>query len=558
MPTVPALQTRRGKVSLENDGASRGPKEPCRAGAVAGVGLNLKYSRQVSTPRRRTSLVVAAVGGFLAHLAFPQASIWPLAMVGLAMLVWSLGRDSARWAFIVSTVWGVTHFLPLLWWAHEAVGPLPWVALSVAQAMMMAIGPVMFVWIRRIPALRNWQFLLSLPFAATWVVAEQIRHQWPFGGFPWVRIAFSQTDGPLLKLAPVGGAPLVGFVVAGLGALLAVGVSAAIAKDFVRVPLTALTIAVTLVGPMFIGLDARAESGTLRVGAVQGNVSNPGLDAFANAREVTGNHRDGTHRLSMEYDDLDLVLWPENASDYDPRVDAEAREMVNEAALAADAPLLVGTVRYTDDTRYNEIITWDGVDGEADTYAKQVPAAFAEYIPFRDFIRPIAPVVDLVSVDMSAGEEPAFLDVPIEALGRHVRTATIICFEVAYDWLVQDAVHHGAEFLYVPTNNATFGVTTESDQQLAMTRFRAVEHGRAAIQISTVGISGYASPDGRMHSVTGLFTAEEFAEEIPLRTSTTLATELGQWPIYGLMVLVGVLVVAGMVTYRVPAKHREQ
>ncbi len=470
------------------------------------------------------------------------------------MLFWSLGRDSARWAFLVATVWGVGHFLPLLWWAHAAVGPVPWVALSIAQSMMMALGAVMYAWIRRVPGLQNWRLLLAFPFAAAWVTAEQVRHQWPFGGFPWVRMAFSQTDGPLVKFAPYGGAPLVSFLVAALAALLAVGVTSAAARDLLRVPVAASIIAITLVTPMFLGFDTRAEAGTIRIGAVQGNVSQPGLDAFANAREVTGNHRDGTSRLIENHGEVDLVLWPENASDYDPRTDPKAREMVNDAATAASAPILVGTVRYTDDTRYNEIVLWDGVDGVGDAYAKQVPAAFAEYIPLRDLIRPLAPVVDLVGVDMSPGQEPAFVDVPIESLDRGVRAATIICFEVAYDWLIGDAVKQGAEFLYVPTNNATFGWTAESDQQLAMTRFRAVEHGRAAIQISTVGVSGVALPDGTMGHVTGLFTAEEFAEEIPLRTTLTPATRLGQLPVYGLMTVVGALVVIAMVTYRVPAR----
>jgi len=468
--------------------------------------------------------------------------------------MWSLTRDSARWAFLVGAVWGVAHFLPLLWWAREAAGAIPWVALSIAQAMLMALAPVMYVWIRRLPVLRNARVLLVMPFAGAWVAAEQLRQVWPFGGFPWVRMAFSQTDGPLVKLAPYGGAPLVSFVVAALGGLLAVGVGAFLSKDMVRVPLAALTIAAVLVAPMFIGLDTRAEAGTIRIGAVQGNVANPGRDAFQNAREVTGNHMAGTSRLIEEHGQVDLVLWPENASDYDPRVDEKAREMVNAAADAAGVPMLVGTVRYTGDTRYNEILVWDGVDGVGDVYAKQIPAAFGEYIPLRKYVREIVPVVDLVSVDMSAGEEPAYLDVPVAALGRDVRTATIICFEVAYDALIQEAVQEGSQFLYVPTNNASFGETTESVQQLAMTRFRAVEHGRAAVQISTVGVSGWAGPDGELHEVTELFTAEEFAAEIPLRTTQTLATRLGPWPVYGLMVLVGLGVVAGMVRYRVPAR----
>src|SRR5699024_5258907 len=222
--------------------------------------------------------------------------------------------------------------------------------------------------------------------------------------------------------------------------LLAVGVGALLSRDMVRVPLAALTIAAVLVAPMFIGLDSRAEEGTIRIGAVQGNVANPGRDAFQNAREVTGNHMAGTSRLIEEHGQVDLVLWPENASDYDPRIDEEAREMVNAAAEVAGVPMLVGTVRYTEDTRYNEILVWDGVDGVGDVYAKQIPAAFAEYIPLRKYIREIVPIVYWVSVDMSAGEEPAYLDAPVATLGRDVRTATIICCEVADDALIQEAV----------------------------------------------------------------------------------------------------------------------
>ncbi len=229
--------------------------------------------------------------------------------------------------------------------------------------------------------------------------------------------------------------------------------------------------------------------------------------------------------------------------------------MVNEAAAAAGAPVLVGTARYADGTRYNEVVIWDGHDGEGQVYAKQVPAAFAEYIPMREWIRPIAPVVDRVGIDMSPGTEPALLNVPVAALDREVPIATIICFEVAYDWLISEAVRLGAEFLYVPTNNASFGETTESVQQLGMTRFRAIEHGRAAIQISTVGVSGVVAPDGTMTNVTELFTAAEFAQEIPLRTSLTWASRLGDWPIRGLSILVGIGLFISLATYRVPVKR---
>src|SRR5699024_6069052 len=140
-------------------------------------------------------------------------------------------------------------------------------------------------WIGRIRVMARWKLLHTVSFAATWVVAEQIRHLVPFGGFPWVRIPFSQTNGPLVHLAPIGGAPLVSMVVALMAALGAYGVIAYYHRDVLRTVTAGFILVALGVGPMFIGLDTRAETGEISVGAVQGNVSNPGLDAFANARE---------------------------------------------------------------------------------------------------------------------------------------------------------------------------------------------------------------------------------------------------------------------------------
>src|SRR3712207_7837921 len=51
-------------------------------------------------------------------------------------------------------------------------------------------------------------------------------------------------------------------------------------------------------------------------------------------------------------------------------------------------------------------------------------------------------------------------------------------------------------------------LTDESVQQLAMSRLRAVETGRAVVHISTVGVSALISPDGSLLRRSGHFTAE--------------------------------------------------
>ena len=56
---------------------------------------------------------------------------------------------------------------------------------------------------------------------------------------------------------------------------------------------------------------------------------------------------------------------------------------------------------------------------------------------------------------------------------------------MAYDDLVRSSVSAGAQLRVVQTNNATFGHTAETDQQLAMSQLRAVENGRTVVQGKT-------------------------------------------------------------------------
>ena len=69
-----------------------------------------------------------------------------------------------------------------------------------------------------------------------------------------------------------------------------------------------------------------------------------------------------------------------------------------------------------------------------------------------------------------------------------VNVGDVICFEVVYDDLVRDVVRGGAQVLVVQTNNATFGYTDETYQQQAMSRVRAVEHGRDVLIAATSGV----------------------------------------------------------------------
>ncbi|MFC9488536.1 nitrilase-related carbon-nitrogen hydrolase, partial [Streptomyces hydrogenans] len=112
--------------------------------------------------------------------------------------------------------------------------------------------------------------------------------------------------------------------------------------------------------------------------------------------------------------------------------------------------------------------------------------------------------------------------------GTKVGLAT--CYEAAFDWAVRDTVTHGAQLLTVPSNNATFGRSEMTYQQLAMSRVRAVEHSRSVVVPVTSGVSAIIRPDGEIVSRTAMFTPDYLVEEVPLRSTRTPATRLGTLP----------------------------
>jgi len=281
------------------------------------------------------------------------------------------------------------------------------------------------------------------------------------------------------------------------------------------------------------------------VAIVQGNVPRLGLEFNAQRRAVLDNHVDATLDLAAQVAAgksrrPDLVIWPENASDIDPLIaeDADARARISQAADAIRAPILVGTLLYGpgDHTR-NVALVWQPGTGPGDTYVKRHPVPFAEYMPLRSLARLVSDRVDLVRSDFVGGDRPGVLRV------GPARVGVAICFEVAYDGLVRDTVTGGAQLLAVQTNNADFD-PAEAGQQLAMVRLRAVEHGRDAVMVSTVGISAFVDAGGHTSDVSGFNTRAVAVRELRLGGARTLASELGPAVEY-MLVGLGVLAFAG-------------
>src|SRR5246127_3158424 len=367
-----------------------------RAGAIArqalagagAAGVARGAALQAAMQPRLARLLITIVGGLLLCASFPSLSWWWGAVVAAALLAWVLKHPATTvmGGLGYGFLFGLAFYLPLLPWISLLVGTVPWLAL-------------------------------------VWAAQEWLKSIFPFGGFPWGSVAFGQAEGPLLPLVKLGGVALLST------AVVLVGFSAtAIALEIVKwwrpggharasafdtasetevekadqpppaVVLPGICICLVLLAAVIIWPQVRhagAGSGgepTVTVAAVQGNVPRLGFDFNAQRRAVLDNHVQETLRLAEDVragaaPQPQMGIWPEDSSDIDPFLNADAGQQIAQAAHAIGAPILIGTIldvpgRNQEPAEYtNTLIVWNPVTGPADRHDKEIVQPFGEYLP---------------------------------------------------------------------------------------------------------------------------------------------------------------------------------
>jgi apolipoprotein N-acyltransferase len=499
--------------------------------------------------RLRWALPLALAGGLLLAAAFAPVGAWPFAVLSPALLVVVLYGRSLRGAFTVGLVFGLAFFFPLLAWVIN-VAWFALVALAVALALIFAVFAIAQ---RLLLNLRWW----PLAVAGWWVAAEAFRDRWPWGGFPWGRLAMSQAGLPTQGWAAIGGPPVLSFVVALTGTTLAWTVLTTLtasrtggwraggwrtggwrAGRWRRTAIAAVAFAATAgvsCLPAVLPLDqVPANTKTAEVAAIQGNVPRARGSLAAqldDELQVTLNHASATGKLAAKVaagtlPRPDLVVWPENSTDVDPTQDAQVYDEIASAASAIGRPILVGAV--LQNPLRNAGVLWLPGKGPTTIYVKRQLVPFGEFLPFRGLISKITSLTQLLPTDFTPGHQTVVFDV------GQIKLGDVICYEVAFDDLVRSEVTAGSNVLAIQSNDATYereGPTSEeSGQQLAMARIRAVEFDRAIVYSSTTGYSAIIAQNGQVIERSGLWQQAELEARVPLLTYQTMAERVGAWP----------------------------
>jgi len=447
------------------------------------------------------ALLLSALSGALLSAAFEPVGKWWVAPIALAAHMYAL--SISRKKVLSSFLFAVTLNLIVLHWSSTFVGSLPWVILAVGMSI----------------------FYLPLALVSKWgmtaypllyILLEELRNRFPFGGFGWVRVAYTQADSPFSKIAAIGGA----------SALSALTLLIALILFFVtQRRISAITFLPFLLILIPVNLST---SGNATVLMIQGNVPTLGLDFNSRAKAVFNNHFEKTQEEIAKDPNVDFILWPENSVDVDPFLNAD----VNASLNSIQQPLIIGAILNKGNSLYNTSILWGGE--LPDTYIKQHLTPFGEYIPLRSLARIISPLVDEVE-DFSPGDGGKTFSI------GEIKVAPVICYELIDDDLLRQAAAD-SNILAVQTNSATFGMSAESAQQLSITRVRAIEHGRNIASVSTTGYSAIINSSGKVVEQTAMGSADSIRAEVGLIEGQTPRDAAGDWALIG--VLVTLLLVA--------------
>lgn len=534
---APAVEDR----SAEAPVARPAPSERAPAAAPAAPRRRAPRMRSRGPLPLVLSWAAALAGGALLPLAFQPLDWWPLLFPAVGLALVALRGRTLPQAFWLGLTTGGLFFLVHIQWITVYLGPVPLIALTAWMAVWWGLGALLLAlaWRWADPRLQGslGAFLgMPLLLGALWTLRESLSAAVPWGGFAWGRLAHSQASSPFADTTS-----WVGF--AGLTFLLTA--ASALLVQLVLHHRTLVRRRITIGGAALIALVAIpafpvVADGSLRVGAVQGD-SEAGLLAASEPGDILRAHLAAT--AALEGEDLDVLVWPENAAEWFADEDPGTSAVLEQVADAFDAPLITGTVTRegvgpeydpdADDT-YNSLLLVAPEEGAVAEYRKRHPVPFAEYLPARAFFAPILDALgflELIPRDYSIDPTSANAFDLAEGGGPDVVAGLAICFDIIDDRLAREMVlDHGARIILAPTNNADFGEgSAENVQQLAIARLRAVEAGRALVNVSTVGTSAMVLPDGSFVERLPQYEPGTMLADLPLSATVTPGIRVGGW-----------------------------
>jgi apolipoprotein N-acyltransferase len=503
--------------------------------------------------------LAAVLSGLLAALSFPTIvagfqlpNLFWVAWVALIPFLIVLRRQkSLGRAAALSFVFGLSWNAFTSYWIFNALyfnGQLSWVAsLGVLLFMGAGLSLLLVVFLLTAQVLsRRFDLPWVLVLPGFWTFYEWVRNYFPFGGYPWANLGYSQASWlTLLQSADLFGVYGITFLLVLVNAVLVEFLlRRRKGRSLAWFPPTAAVL--LLLGFVVYGklrlqhIEVLQNSApTLKLGLLQPNIGQqmkgqPELNDFIQKLLVKM-----TREAAAQ--GVDFVVWPETSL-------PTALPLYLRSFAPLDhfsVPILLGIVS-TDPVPgrsqpilYNSALQVEPGGRFAGRQHKQHLVPLGEYTPMQDLLWFVDPIVHKIG-DFRTVYPEKLLQVHGHPYG------VVICYEDLFPNLSRDFVRRGADFLVNITNDAWYGDVSQLDQHLNFSRFRAVENRRAVVRGTNTGYTAVLAPTGRIQAEIPKFTRSILLAEIPLNRNLSVYTRWGDWLWIGLLAAAGVLSIVGM------------
>jgi len=434
--------------------------------------------------------LIIFISGCAMPLAFAPFSLFPMAILSLAVLIFFWRNASPKRAFWQGVLFGIGIFGIGVSWVSVSFYRFGDVPFSVSAILTLGFVFILSSYIGLLGGLlarfapKDNLLKYSLIIPSAWTIIEWIRG-WFLTGFPWLSVGYSQIDSPLSGFAPLFGVYGISWIVVFSASL------------FVFAGLNKQKFAIIVVFILW-GLGALLQNSTwnqavdkpLDVVLLQANIPQE-MKWLPEQRVPT---MENYLKLSLDHGDADIIIWPETAI---PMFFHQLmyysshfwETLLNEQKKGVDFLIGVPILNIETEQYFNSVMS---LSDKSSVYYKRHLVPFGEYVPFQSTLGALLQFLNVPMSDFSAGKDQ---QANLQAAGQSIGVS--ICYEDTFGKYVRTSLP-SASLLVNVSNDAWFGDSIAPHQHLEIARMRALESGRFLMRATNTGISAVINAKGKI------------------------------------------------------------
>jgi len=476
--------------------------------------------------------------GFFLVFAYAPFSYWWLALFLPAITLQQIKLASPKQAAKRMMLFAFGWFASGISWVHVSIDQFGGLPLSISLLLMLmlcfylALFPTLAAYLTAKFSQNKQLNLWLLP--SFWLFGEYLRSV-VLTGFPWLSLGYSQIDSPLATFAPVIGEVGITAVILVINIILLTLVNyfadkkkSVSSKELLATGLVFFSLLVAYFTLQRITwITPTKEVST--VALVQGNIEQSIKWQPSQEWPTMLKYLD----LSRVNYDADIIIWPESAIPAMEPAVQDYLSTVNSSALLNESAIITGLINYNFESKdyFNALVVL-GKKNDTDKqgysynhrnrYYKNHLLPIGEFVPFQEWLRPLAPFFNLPMSSFSRGNY-----VQPNLIANNLAILPLICFEIAFPHQLAANMTPNTNLLLTVSNDAWFGSSHGPHQHFEIARMRALEFGRPLLRSTNNGVTGLVDHLGNITAIAPQF------EELVLKSEVALVvgnTPYSQWP----------------------------